>query len=149
MNAPTQITFRNMEPSAGVTARIRQDAAKLETFYSRITRCRVVVEAPHHHHRWGNWFRVRVQLDVPATTLVVDHQSPRFPGLVLVDGAKRTKHLETHLAKRDLYLALRDAFRAARRQLQDYVRCMRGDTKTHAGKPASIRVSVKPRHGQH
>lgn len=53
MEPPIQITYRNMEPSDAVTARIESEAAKLDTFFERITSCRVIVEAPHLHHKWG------------------------------------------------------------------------------------------------
>lgn len=37
MELPVQITYRNMEPSDAVTARIEAEAAKLDTFFDRIT----------------------------------------------------------------------------------------------------------------
>ena len=53
-------------------------AAKLEEFFSRITSCRVVVEAPHRHHKSGELFHVRIDLGVPG------HESTKRVG------AKRT-----------------------------------------------------------
>jgi hypothetical protein len=57
--------------------------------------------------------------------LVVAHE----PGLHAngQDGAdsRRRKQQETDGAHKDIYVAIRDSFRAMRRQLQDYVECLR------------------------
>ena len=53
MQIPLEISFRNMDPSPAVEARIREKAAKLERFHDRIIGCTVVVEAPHKHHHKG------------------------------------------------------------------------------------------------
>ena len=42
MELPIQITFRNMEPSEAVAARIRELAARLDRFHTHIMSCRVV-----------------------------------------------------------------------------------------------------------
>ncbi|MFO7580262.1 MAG: HPF/RaiA family ribosome-associated protein [Nitrosomonas halophila] len=46
MQIPLEITFRNMDPSAAVEARLREKAEKLERFHDHIMSCRIVVEAP-------------------------------------------------------------------------------------------------------
>ena len=53
MQIPLQISFRNMDPSPAVEARIREKAAKLERFHDRIIGCTVVVEAPHRSQNQG------------------------------------------------------------------------------------------------
>ncbi len=117
MQVPLEISFRNMERSPELEAEVREKADKLEEFYDRITACRVVVEAPHQHHRQGNVYHVRVYLSVPEHDIAVD----RDPG--------------THHAHEDVRVAIRDAFDAARRQLQDVARELRGDTKSHETPP--------------
>jgi ribosome-associated translation inhibitor RaiA len=64
MILPLQISFRNLKPSEAVEGRIREEAAKLETFYKGIMHCRVVVELPHKHHRKGDLYHVRIDLTV-------------------------------------------------------------------------------------
>lgn len=113
MQLPLQITFRNVEPSEAIEARIRKEAKRLERFYDRIMGCRVVVELPHKHHHKGNLYHVRIDLTVPGGELVVNREPAQ------------------HQAYRDLYVAIRDAFDAVQRQLEDYVRRQRGDVKTH------------------
>lgn len=117
-----QITFRDVPASAAVEARIREEAAALEQFYDRIIRCRVVVEMPHRHQHQGRLFAIRVELAVPGRDVVI--------------GREPTEH---H-AHEDVYVAIRDAFDAAKRQLQDHARRERADTKHHEA-PAEGRVA--------
>lgn len=117
MQAPLEITFRNMPPSPAIESAIRDKAEKLEGFYDRITSARVVVETPHRQHRKGKLFHVRIDLRVPGQELVVSREPP------------------AHHAHEDVYVAIRDAFDGAKRQLEDYARKMRGALKTHEGPP--------------
>jgi ribosomal subunit interface protein len=120
MQIPVQLSFRGIAHSDAVEASIRERAEKLEQFYDRITSCRVVVETPHAHHRKGRLYHVRIDLTVPGREIVVG----RDPA--------------AHHAHEDVHVAIRDAFDAARRQLQDHVRKDRGDVKSHEA----------PRHGR-
>jgi ribosomal subunit interface protein len=111
MQTPLQITIRDMEHSDALETHIRDKVSKLDEFFDRIMSCRVVVEMPHKHHHQGKHFNVRLDIGVPGSELVVNRD-----------------HAE------DVYIALRDAFDAAKRQLEDYARKMRGDIKTHQPK---------------
>ena len=113
MNFPLEISFRNMDPSPAVETRIREKAAKLERFYNRIMGCTVVVEAPHRHHHKGKLYSVHIDIRVPGKDLVVD----------------RAKPLDK--AHKDVYIAVRDAFSAAARRLEDHSQRMRGEVKAH------------------
>ena len=103
MQIPVQVAFRDIDPSPAIEARIREHVAKLEDFHPRITGCRVMVEAHHRRHRKGKLYHVRIDLTVPGTELVVSRDSQ-----------------ENH-AHEDVYVAIRDAFDATRRRLQDHV----------------------------
>ena len=92
---------------------MRKKAEKLEQFYPNIIGCRVVVSGIHHHHHKGNLYSVHIYLTVPEKEIVVSHE-------------KHDQH-----AHEDVYVVIRDAFNAVRRQLEDYSRVRRGDTKTH------------------
>ena len=140
MILPLQISFRNMGPSAAVEARVRVEVAKLETFCDGITRCYVVVERPHKHRRKGELYHLRIDLAVPGEEIVIRHQPSLQATLRRVDAEKRSKSAEAHAAHKDVYVVIRDAFKEARRQLQDYQRRVRGQTKVHAPMPAG-RVS--------
>src|SRR5688572_8787306 len=99
MAMPLQITFRNMEASPSVEARLRALTGRLERLCGRITSCRVIVESPHRHHHKGRHYRVQVDLRAPGREVVGGH-----------DSARTREH-------ENVYLAIRDAFRATRRQL--------------------------------
>ena len=78
MKIPLQITFRNMLPSQAIEDNIREKASKLESFYDRIMGCRVIVEAPHRHHRKGKAYEVRIDLTVPGGELVINRSPKRL-----------------------------------------------------------------------
>ncbi|MDX1434610.1 MAG: HPF/RaiA family ribosome-associated protein, partial [Gammaproteobacteria bacterium] len=92
---------------------IREHVAGLEKFCDHIIGCRVVIEQLHRQHHRGNLFNVRVELALPGQDVMAAHEHPY-----------------DH-AHEDAYVAARDAFRAARRQLEDQVRRRRGDVKHH------------------
>lgn len=127
MILPLQTTFRNMDESPSVAARVQEEAEKLGKYFDRITSCRVIVEAPHRHHRHGESFHIRIELRVPGKELVVAHE----PTLRHGEQAELHKHLEAEGPHKDVYVAIHDAFKAMRRQLQDYVQCLRHKVKTH------------------
>ncbi len=104
MQRALQVAFRNMDASEAVEADIRERVDRLERFCDRITGCRVVVEAPHRHHHKGNLYDIRIDIDVPGEEIVVKRSGPE------------------NQAHEDIYVAVRDAFGAATRRLQDHVR---------------------------
>jgi len=143
MILPVQTTFRNIDASAAVAARIQEEADKLDKYFDRITSCRVIVEAPHRHHRRGEPFHIRIELGVPGKELVVTHD----PTLKHEEEGERHKHLEVEGPHKDVYVAIRDGFKAMRRQLQDYVCCLRHDVKTHHPAPHAKVSKLFPREG--
>ena len=108
MQTPLQIAFRNFARSDAIEARIRNKAAVLEKFHPRIMSCHVVDEELDRRHNQGKQFTVRLDIRVPGHELIVDRD-----------------HHE------DIYVALRDAFNAAGRKLEDVARTQRGDVKLH------------------
>lgn len=92
-----QITMRDMPHADAIEAAIRRKVTGLERVHARITAVRATVEAPHHHSHQGNLFTVKVDITLPGGEIVVNRD-----------------HAE------DVYVALRDAFQAARRQLIEH-----------------------------
>ena len=137
INIPLQVTFRNMPASQAIEAAVREKAGKLDSFYDRITSCRVLVEAPHRRHHKGKAYHVRIDLTLPGGEIVVKHEPKRVkPKTATVGDAAEVTLSETHeagkyAAHRDVYVAVRDAFDVARRKLQDYARRQRGVVKLH------------------
>jgi ribosomal subunit interface protein len=122
MLVPLQITMRQMARSEALDTDIRERVDKLEQFYPGIVSCRVALEQTHKHHRQGKHFEVRIDLRMPRREINVTRE-----------------HDE------DVYVALREAFDAARRQLEDAAREQRGDVKTHpatqSGEVSQIRYA--------
>jgi ribosomal subunit interface protein len=111
MQIPLQITIRDIDHSEALETHIRDKVKKLDEFFNHIMSCRVVVEVPHKHHHQGKQFNVRIDIGVPGSEIVVNRD-----------------HAE------DVYVALRDAFDAAKRKIEDHARKIRGDIKTHEPK---------------
>jgi ribosome-associated translation inhibitor RaiA len=107
MSFPIEVRFRDMETSAALDQFVRRWAAKLGRVHERIGSCEVVIERPHQHQHQGQHIHVRITLAVPGPDIVVSHGQER-------DGAHE-----------DAYVAVRDAFRAARRQLEQHARRLR------------------------
>jgi ribosomal subunit interface protein len=112
MEVPIQISLHGISPSDALHNTIRERAEKLARFYSHIARCRVVLELAARHRHQGKQFTARIDLKVPGGEIVVTHE-----------------HDE------DVQVALREAFDAAKRQLEDYGRRQRGDVKAHSAQP--------------
>ncbi|HXZ46987.1 MAG TPA: HPF/RaiA family ribosome-associated protein [Pseudolabrys sp.] len=113
MQVPLQISFRNMAPSPSVEAHIRERADALDQFFGRIISCRVAVKASARRQLKGKLYHIRVDLTVPGREIVVKRDPPE------------------HHAHEDIQVAVSDAFDAARRQLEDHARNVRGDVKSH------------------
>ena len=109
MQPPVQITVREMAHSEALDARIHAKAAKLAEFHPNITSCRVTVEEAGRHQRQGRQFVVNLDVRVPGKEFVVG---------------------KAH--EGDVYLALRDAFEAMRRQIDEFMRAKHNYVKTHA-----------------
>lgn len=115
MDLPLDITTRDISLTERHGDLIRKKANGLTKFYSRITGCRVVIEGPGDRHRTGGPFKVKVDLDVPGSNVVVDKQTAP-----------------------DVETAIRTAFDAAKRRLQDHARVRRGDVKGREPGPETL-----------
>lgn len=113
MQIPLQVTFRDMAQSEAIESRIRTKVEKLQKHYDRIMGCRVVIEMPQRHKHQGKLHSVRIDLTVPGAELVANHAQDE-----------------------DVYVAIRDAFGAITRQLEDFARRQRGEVKNHVGNGA-------------
>lgn len=104
---PVQITFRDVPTSPALETLIRNRAEKLKRFYDRICSCRVVIEMPQKNQHQGKLYNIRIDMMVPGKELVAN---------------KRNE---------DIYIAIRDAFNAMGRQLEEHSRKRHGRVKTH------------------
>jgi len=109
MELPIQITFRGMAASAALEASIREKASKLGQFHQHVMSCRVVIETAARHKQQGKEFVARLDIKVAGAEIAINHEHSEDP-----------------------FVAVRDAFDAARRKLEDQARRQRGDVKAHA-----------------
>lgn len=130
METLPEIVFEGMPPSDAVKARIEAEIEKLARFHDRITACRVVITAPHRHHHKGKLYDARIHLTLPGQRDVV------------VGGSTAADH-----SHEDVYVAIRDAFQAARRQLQTHVRKLDGKVKAHEVPPVGRVARLFPDQG--
>jgi len=117
MQTQPQVSFDDLPVDEQVRDAALDQVAALERLWGRITGCHVVIAQPHRHHRRGRLYSVRVDLVVPGGEIVVNREHP-------LDHAHE-----------DVFVALRDAFRAAGRRLEHHVRHLRGAEKAHAERP--------------
>lgn len=124
MRLPLQVTFRGMPPSEALEARVTSKAKKLERLVERVTACHVIIEAPHHHHHKGNIYSVSVEISAPGLEAVAHKGS------------------SLNHAHEDPNVAIRDAFDAALRQIEERERRRRGTVKAHRQVPVGRVVRV-------
>jgi ribosome-associated translation inhibitor RaiA len=117
MKTPAEIEFQAMKPTEVVRSTIAEHIAALELRFGRITACRVVLKGPSEHHRNGGLYEVNIRLALPEGREV--------------DVARTPTADKRHA---DVNFALNDAFKRARRQLQDQVRRLQGQVKAHEGR---------------
>lgn len=103
MSAPLEIVFKNLDRSEFVEKRVMDEAAKLERFLDDAGSMRVVVEAENKSQHNVDLYRVGIHVTVPpGQSLDVNRAGPK-----------------DH-AHEDVYTAVRDAFRAITRQLEEH-----------------------------
>jgi len=124
MQTPLKIAYHGLDSSEAISERVRAKADRLERYFQRITACKVTLEVPARRHRSGKLYRVRIELAVPGEKLVVGR-----------DPAQATSH-------QDLNSAIDEAFREARRQLEDHARRFDHRVRAHPrAAPARAKVA--------
>ena len=108
MQLPVQITIRDIPPSETLTLHIKERVKKLEKFADNIMSCRVVLDVPQKHQHDGKTYNVRIDLTIPRDEIVVNK-----------------------IRNKNVFIAIRDAFNAAERQLKSHETRKRGEIKNH------------------
>jgi ribosome-associated translation inhibitor RaiA len=99
------ITYRGLAPSPFIDEAVHAWARRLDRVHDRIQSCHVWIALPHTSHRNGPRFQVRVVVSIPCADIAITR-----------DGGHD-----------DAYLAIADAFGAARRSLVARAQNRRGD----------------------
>lgn len=116
MMTPLEISFRGVEKSDAVKARVEEKVAWLEKHFGRMTHCRVLIDSPHRKTRKGKVYHVKLEIGVPGSDPIIVNQEP-----------------EENRAHEDILVTIRDAFDAARRRIDD-VAATRGGSQVRGEK---------------
>jgi ribosomal subunit interface protein len=119
---PYQITFRHMASSEAVWLVVQERVTRLERFQTRSTHCEVIICKPHHHKTHGQGFHVEIRLHVPGKAICI------------------TRDPEVTDDHADVYIAIRDAFNALERKVEEFMRVRRGNVKYHE----EVRLKSEP-----
>lgn len=130
MQVPAQIDFQGMAASPNLRHRADEWIGKLEKRFGRITSCRVAIKAPADHHKTGDQYVVSVEMALPDGRSVT---------------AARTPPADERF--QDARFAIDAAFKRARRRLDDQVRRLRGEVKSHVAPPLATVVDVNREEG--
>ena len=132
MPIPLTTTFRRVRGTEAIERQIRQRIEKLSAYASSILSARVLVELAERHRHDGNHIHVRINLALRGETLVIDQRVSTRPTARARAEDKARKQDELGRDHKRANVAIREAFEAARRRVQDFERRRRGDVKTHA-----------------
>lgn len=127
MQTPLEIDFQGMTGTSDIRDAITKHVAQLEQRYGRVTACRVVLKGPGGHHHTSGLYEVNVRLALPNGREV---------------NVERTPKADERYS--DLAFALNNAFKRARRRLQDHARRLQGQVKQHEGQPVGTVVRLDP-----
>jgi len=127
MQTPIEIEYQDMDASPAVEQQVADHVKKLETRYGRITAGRIVIKGPGQRHQTGGLYEINIRLALPDGREVNVGRTPKAD--------------ERHS---DLAFAINDAFKRARRRLQDNARLMEGKVKSHEGQPIGTVVRLDP-----
>lgn len=100
MYSPTTLTFRHIARSGALEARASAIGRRLQSFGEQILQCHMTLECSDERRGSGALYFVTIDLAVPGAQIYADSLHS--------DGSSH----------QDIYLALRDAFANAKRQLQ-------------------------------
>lgn len=126
MPTQTEVHFHGIEKSEAVEARIFEKVEKLARHFERLSRARVVIEAPHRNAQRPLAYLIKIELSIPG----------RKPVIVSHERAVSQDNDE-------LLLAIRDAFAAAARKLEDLGRKISERARTERGRRRPSRTDER------
>jgi cold shock CspA family protein/ribosome-associated translation inhibitor RaiA len=127
MQTPLEVDFQGLSGTPHIQDAIVRHVAQLEQRYGRVTSCRVALKGPSGHHQNGGLYEVNIRLALPDGRQV---------------NIGRTAQADERHA--NLTFAINDAFKRARRRLQDHVRRLQGLVKQHDGPPIGTVMRLNP-----
>lgn len=122
MQTPVEIDFQGLQANEQLRSCVTRNISTLEQRFGRITACRVVIRGPSDRHRKGGAFDITIRLSLPQ-------------GREVDIGRSEKAQVDNRML--DPVVAVNDAFKRARRRLQDHARRMQGHVKSHDAAPVA------------
>ena len=114
------VTFRHVDVSPALEQLVRDEVDRLDRSFNAIVSAHVTIDRAHE--RGGAPFDVRIALEIPGRNVVVTHHADAReygpPGDE--DFVRLRKSVEIDESEKDPAIAIRAAFRKARRQLDEF-----------------------------
>lgn len=95
-----QVVYHNIDQTEAISDAVQKRIDKLERYCDQIINGRVVLDSPHNNHHKGRVYSVTIEIHTPALEVRVNQDQ------------------HDKQAHEDLYVAIRDAFNVAERQLK-------------------------------
>ena len=127
IQTPVELEFQDLAATPEIRKTIDAHVEQLEQRYGRITACKINIKGPGSRHQTGGLNHVSIRLALPDGREVNVGRTPKAD--------------ERHA---DLAFAINDAFKRARRQLQDQARRLQAQVKAHAEQPTGTVVRIDP-----
>jgi cold shock CspA family protein/ribosome-associated translation inhibitor RaiA len=117
MENPVEIEFQGLTANEAMRATVLKHVAVLEERYGRMTVCRISIKCASERPK-GSAYDIQIHLGLPGGRDIEIKRTARA-------GESRD----------DVTIAINDAFKSARRHLQEHTRRMKGLVKSHDGPP--------------
>ena len=121
MQTPPTVTFRGVRYPERLETDVRTRLARLERYHPSIVSARVRIDQSGRH-REGNRYRVLIELGIPGADVIVAHDASVKPTLLARGRRRMLKQDEPNSHHRRAKVAIREAFEAAKRRLQEQAR---------------------------
>lgn len=127
IQTPVELALQDVAITPDIQGLIDSNVAMLEQRFGRITTCKIIIRGPGNRHQTGGLNHISIRLALPTGRDVNIGRTPK----------EDPRHA-------DLAFAVNDAFKRARRQLQDHARRMQAQVKTRAEQPVGTVVRIDP-----
>jgi len=127
MQTPLELAYQDVDITPDIQKLIDGNVEALEQRFGRVTSCKIIIRGPGNRHQTGGLNHISIRLALPDGREVNVGRTP--------------KQDQRHA---DLAFAVNDAFKRARRQLQDQARRLQAQVKTHAEQPVGTVVRIDP-----
>ncbi len=117
MENPVEIEFQGLTANEAMRATVLKHVAVLEEHYGRMTVCRISIKCASERPK-GSAYDIQIHLGLPGGRDIEIKRTARSGD-----------------TREDVTIAINDAFKRARRRLQEHTRRMKGLVKSHDGPP--------------